>query len=90
MTGFRRNLQERLIRLMQQFPVVTIVDLILHGAFGVLPVEIKYGSTVQRGRLRSLRTFIQERQLPLGLVVNQSTQAEWLTPDVLQLPAGWL
>ncbi len=36
------------------------VDLIITGPFGILPIEIKYGSTVKRSSLKSLTAFIKD------------------------------
>lgn len=66
------------------------VDAVIQGAFGTLAVEVKYGSRVQRTKLKALRDFVKERQLPFALLINHSARAEWLTPEILQLPAGWL
>jgi uncharacterized protein len=66
------------------------IDLILDGPFGLLPVEIKFGIEVTNKALQSLRTFIDERQLNLGLVINQSDSVRWLAPKILQLPVNYL
>jgi len=66
------------------------IDLIIEGPFGVLPVEIKYGSSVKRSSLKSLTGFVKDNGLPMGLLVNQGEQVEWVTPEIVQVPAGWL
>lgn len=66
------------------------IDLILEGAFGLLPIEIKYGSTVLGRKLRALTEFIEEHSLPFGLVINQADKIEWLTDRILQVPVGYL
>jgi hypothetical protein len=66
------------------------IDLILEGNFGVLPIEIKLGRTISPKSLISLNKFIQEQQLPFGMIINQSEKVEWLTPTIIQVPAGWL
>ncbi len=66
------------------------IDLILQGPFGILPIEIKYGSQVYRSQLRSLQDFIESNQLPFGIVVNQSQQVLWLTDQIIQIPVGCL
>ena len=66
------------------------IDLILDGIFGVLPIEIKYGSSVPMKQLRSLTDFIEEHNLPFGMVINQSSSTEWLTPKIVQMPVGWI
>lgn len=66
------------------------IDLILEGNFGVLPVEIKMGVRIDRRRLLTLDKFVQEHDLPFGILLNQSEKTEWLTPRIMQLPVGWL
>lgn len=66
------------------------IDLVIEGSFGVLPVEIKHGSRINFRRLSALNQFVEENQLPFGLLINQSEQATWLTPQIFQLPVGWL
>ncbi|MBI3773303.1 MAG: DUF4143 domain-containing protein [Gammaproteobacteria bacterium] len=66
------------------------VDLVLEGPFGVLPIEVKYGSSVKTSGLKSLTAFIRDNSLPMGMLINQSDRVEWLTPEIVQIPAGWL
>jgi len=66
------------------------IDLILEGPFGILPIEIKYGARVDAKQLFALSDFIEEHQLPFGLVINQSKTTEWLTSKIIQIPAGWI
>lgn len=66
------------------------IDLIIEGPFGVLPIEIKQGVQIPRRSLLALSQFIEEHQLPFGLVINQSTNPMWLTPKIYQLPVTWL
>jgi predicted AAA+ superfamily ATPase len=63
------------------------IDLILHGSFGVLPIEIKYGSTISGRQLKALREFIDVNNLPFGVLVNQATEVEWLSEQIIQVPA---
>lgn len=66
------------------------IDLILHGPFGLLPIEIKFGSAVRQKQLLTMQKFISDFDLPFGLVINQSKETTWLTPTIFQLPVGWL
>jgi uncharacterized protein len=66
------------------------IDLILQGSFGILPIEIKYGTRVNLRQLQSLNNFIAEQKLPFGLLINQSDHLEWLTENILQVPVGYL
>ena len=66
------------------------IDLVLEGNFGILPIEIKYGSTILSRQLRAMTAFIEEHRLPLGVVINQADKIEWLTKNIIQVPAGYL
>lgn len=66
------------------------VDLILSGHFGVLPIEIKYGTQVDQRQLSNLKSFVEKHQCPFGLVINQSDTAMWLSDTIYQIPVGWI
>jgi uncharacterized protein len=66
------------------------IDLILEGPFGILPIEIKLGRTIDRKKLSTLRDFVHKNHLPFGMVINQSNETLWLTEEIVQVPAGWL
>ena len=63
------------------------IDLILEGHFGLLPIEIKYGSTIDRRSLRAMKDFIEDHLLELGIVINNADSVEWLDKKILRLPA---
>lgn len=46
------------------------VDLILEGFFGLIPIEIKRGQRVDARDLRSLKDFVDERNCPMGIVIQ--------------------
>ena len=64
------------------------IDLILEGNFGTLPIEVKYGKYTKLKYLRTLSKFIDEHQLPFGMLINQADSVEWLTPKIIQIPVG--
>lgn len=66
------------------------VDLVLEGAFGLIPIEIKAGIRTPTKNLRHLKTFIEEHNCPFGIVINSSEQVEKLAPNIIQLPATCL
>lgn len=66
------------------------IDLILRGPFGLLPIEIKFGSSIQPQKLVTMQNYISEFDLPFGIVVNQSEETQWLTHNIIQIPVGWL
>ena len=63
------------------------IDLILEGSFGVLPIEIKFGTTTQSRQITSLKKFLSDHSLPLGLVINNSTEVKALASNIIQVPA---
>lgn len=64
------------------------IDLIVEGSFGLIPIEIKYGSTTPKNKLKFLESFIELHDLPLGIVVNNSRRVEMITSKIIQIPAG--
>lgn len=64
------------------------VDLILEGSFGLLPVEIKFGSHTMLKQLTSLRKFIADNNLEFGIVINNSKEVQMLCDNVIQVPVG--
>lgn len=63
------------------------VDLILEGRFGTLPIEIKSGSATTIRDLGSLNYFVESRNLPLGLVINNDREVKMLNDRIIQIPA---
>jgi len=63
------------------------IDLILNGEFGLLPIEIKYGSSTRIKQLTALQRFIKEHQLPFGIVINNSEKVEMLSETIVQVPS---
>jgi predicted AAA+ superfamily ATPase len=66
------------------------IDLILDGAFGVVPIEIKYGMKISVKSLTSLRNFVKEHNLPFGIVINNGDKIEMICPEVIQIPVTYL
>ncbi len=66
------------------------IDVILDGPFGILPIEIKFGSQIQSRRLQALKSFVHANNLPLGLVVNNSDEVQLVADRILQLPATFI
>lgn len=64
------------------------IDLVLEGPFGILPIEIKFGTTFKQRQLQSLKNFVNKNNLPLGIVINNSDQVELIAEKIIQLPAG--
>jgi len=66
------------------------IDLILEGEFGTLPIEIKSGTLTPKKSIITLKQFVEEHNLPFGIVINQSRENIWLTEKILQISAGCL
>ena len=62
----------------------------LEGSFGVLPIEIKFGQKTSARQLSALQRFVKENDLPLGIVINNSTEVQMLAESIVQIPAGCL
>jgi predicted AAA+ superfamily ATPase len=66
------------------------VDLILEGAFGTLPVEVKHASHVRPAQVTSLVRFIEAHDLPLGVVVSRCARPSLITQSVIEIPVSCL
>lgn len=62
------------------------IDLVLEGFFGVVPIEIKYTSTVNLRDLGSLAQFVSEQKSPFGLVIHNGERVEQLSENILGIP----
>ena len=66
------------------------IDLVLSGDFGLLPIEIKYGVKTNTRKLVALRQFVKDRDIPLGIVVNNADKPELIADRIVQLPANYI
>lgn len=66
------------------------IDLVLKGNFGIIPIEVKYGSSLNLRKLKTLEDFVKEHKCPFGIVVNNGDGVEIVRPGVLQIPVGWI
>jgi len=66
------------------------LDMILEGPFGTLPIEIKFGSMIKQGQIQTLKNFVYNNNLPLGIVINNSDDVLLVADRILQLPATYV
>lgn len=66
------------------------IDLLLEGGFGLLPIEIKFSTSVRHRNLMALNQFIKEHSLPFGLVINNSKTVQMLSEKIIQIPASFI
>lgn len=66
------------------------IDLIIECAAGLIPIEIKMGSSVTKVQLQAMNKYMDENKLEFGLFINQSDRLFWLTDRILQVPIGFL
>lgn len=64
------------------------IDFVVEGSFGLLPIEVKYQSVTPKKQLTTLQNFVDLHQLPLGIIINNSTETALLTNKIIQIPAG--
>ncbi|OVE81995.1 hypothetical protein BVY03_01730 [bacterium K02(2017)] len=64
------------------------IDLIVEGSFGLLPIEIKYGSSTSKSKLKFLHSFIELHNLPYGVLINNSNRVQMITDKIIQIPIG--
>ena len=65
------------------------IDLILEGRFGIIPIEIKYASRIKKPALKALHTFCVDRQLPLGIIINNDDQVRWYSDKIVGIPLAF-
>ena len=63
------------------------VDLVLQGAFGLLPIEIKYGTIVRPEDTKPIQMFMRENKIPLGLIISNIDKPRLLGAGLVELPA---
>ncbi len=66
------------------------VDLIVTSRAGKIPIEIKMAKSVPLKQLSSLTKYIEDNELPFGLLISQCDRIFWLTEKILQVPIGVL
>jgi predicted AAA+ superfamily ATPase len=66
------------------------VDLVLDGFFGLVPVEIKRGQRVDLRDLRGLKDFVEERNCPFGIVINNDLTPRLYTEKIVGIPFSCL
>ena len=62
------------------------IDLILEGRFGIIPIEIKYAQPHKKTALKALHTCCEDRQLPLGIIINNDDQVCWYSDKIVGIP----
>lgn len=66
------------------------VDLIIESPQGLIPIEIKSGSSTEANKLNHLKKFIEEYECPYGILVNNGDKLTWLNNKIIQIPAIFL
>jgi uncharacterized protein len=66
------------------------IDLIIEGESGLIPIEIKSGTTTDPRKLVSLRSFIEKENLSHGILVNNGDEIFMLDEKIIQVPAIFL
>jgi hypothetical protein len=66
------------------------VDLVLEGAFGLLPIEIKHSQSIGRYDIRALKAFVEERNCRFGLLFHNGERVEPLADKIWSVPVACL
>ena len=66
------------------------IDLIFHGRFGVIPIEIKFGSTTEKKQLRACPNLLKKTIVRLDCWLTMITRYTKMTDKIYQLPAIYL
>lgn len=88
--GFQADTSEKITCYYYRTKNGVEVDLLLEGPFGLLPVEIKFGAAITRKNTASIRHFVRDNELPLGLVISNSEEVYAVSEQVLNVPAGMI
>ena len=66
------------------------IDLVIEGAFGMIPIEVKYPSAVSQKDLSTLKQFTDEFGCRFGVVVSNRERPAMLAENIVSIPAGCL
>ncbi len=66
------------------------VDLIIDTQYGFIPVEIKLGYKITKRQLQPIKSFLKETRSHYGILVNNADKIEWLSDNIIQIPANYL
>jgi predicted AAA+ superfamily ATPase len=66
------------------------IDLIIEGKFGLIPIEIKYNSTVKKNQLITIKSFIKEFNCSFGIVVNNAERIIYYDDNLIGIPFSLL
>ncbi len=63
------------------------IDLVLTGHFEILPIEIKFSKSANPKSLHSLKRFLEQEKLPLGVLINNDDEIKMLSKNIIQIPS---
>lgn len=66
------------------------VDLVLESPEGLLPIEIKSGTSTDIRKLSHLKRFIDEYDCKYGILINNGDKVVQLSEKIIQIPAIYL
>jgi len=66
------------------------VDLIVEGDFGVIPIEVKLGSSIKRQSLYALENFMSDMKCNYAMVINRGKRVELLSERIIQIPVHYI
>ena len=66
------------------------IDLVLEGKFGLIPLEIKHGQSINTAQLRTLRAFVDEFKCEFGVVVNNDDNIRQYDDRLFGVPFAFL
>jgi predicted AAA+ superfamily ATPase len=66
------------------------IDLIIHGPFGLIPIEVKSGTKINKRMLLSLKSFLSDTDAQFGILINNSDKIELLAENIILIPAKYI
>jgi hypothetical protein len=64
--------------------------LIIESSHGLLPIEIKSGTSTELKQLGHLKSFIEEYDCDFGILINNGEKIHKLSDKIIQVPAMYL
>jgi len=57
---------------------------------GLIPIEIKFGTTVRSESIVFLKKIVEDRKCPVGIIINNCERPQYLSEKIIQIPASCL
>jgi predicted AAA+ superfamily ATPase len=66
------------------------IDLIIEGESGLIPIEVKAGTSTDPRKLAALKNFVVDTKAAFGILINNSDELRMISPEIMQVPAAFI